>query len=247
MLRLIAALLILATLAGGVLYIQSDVFRTKADLMVDNWTKWTPENITRDPKGYLTFAVTELEKIQRTLDAHKIDLTVRADLTQQKLKGESLNLQASLQTLDRLKGVYRASAKTFPVSVEGQSLTEDGFQERVVEVDRLVEMYKENTERLTRHVAHLKSEISRCEQESKKLTEKRQYVQQRLDHVKLDLAIGTSDDLTSKADEIAATAKALRAEPTKPQREAAELVATEVKKMQSLSVKERFEQIMDSK
>jgi len=247
MLRLICALLLLATLAGGVLYFQSDVFRTKADEEWKQWTKWTPENITKDPKGYLTFAIAELEKINKQLEAHKLDLTVRADLAEQKAKSENLSLKASVRTLDRLKGVYQVNEKTFPVSVDGERVSETSFQERVVEVDRLVAMYTENVERLEKHIAHLKGEVTRTEQEMKKLVEKRQYVQQRLDHLKLDQAIGNSNELTGKADEILATAKAVTEVKKKSRQEAIELVKEEENKLQSLTVKERFEQIMGSK
>jgi hypothetical protein len=247
MLRLIGALIILATLAGGILYLQSDVFRTKANEQYNQWTKWTPENITSDPKGYLNFALTELEKIQKQLEAHKLDLNVRLDTAEQRRKTEDMRATASARALDRLKNIYLVDTRTFPVSVEGQNLSEAQFEERVVEVDRQMGVFKENSERLGQHIAHLQGELTRTEQEMKKLVDKRQFVQQRLDHLKLDLAVGSADELTSKADEIAAIAKHVTREGSKAQQEAVNLISAEEKKLQTQNVKERFEQIMGSK
>ena len=50
-----------------------------------------------------------------------------------------------------------------------------------------------------------------------------------------------------KADEIAATAKALRADSSRARQDAVELVKAEERKLQGQSVKDRFEQIMGSK
>lgn len=246
MLRLITGLLILAILAGGILYFQSDVFRPKVDQAIDAWTKWTPENITKDPKGYLTFALTELEKIEEQLKAHRLGLTVELDRTTNRTKKEELTVAASMNVLEDLKDTYRVSKETYPVSFKGQSLAESQFQEKVVEVDRELEAARENVDRLGRHVAHLQDAIEQTEREMKRLTEKRLFVQQRLDHLKLDLAVGLSDELTSKADEIAATAKAIHSEGSKAKQEAVALIKGEERKLQGQSVKERFQQIMAS-
>lgn len=247
MLRLIGALLLLAGLAGGALYFGSDVFRPRMNEAFDAWTKWTPDNIVKDPKGYLTFALTELEKIEGQLKAHRLGLQVEQDKMVNRLKAEQMSATARANVLDGLKDTFRVGAKTFPVSVEGKSLDEVAFQERVVEVDRELEAARENVTRLERHGKHLDEEIARTEREMKRLAEKRQFVQQKLDHLKLDLAVGISDELTSKADEIASTAKAIGAEGSKAKQEAVELIKAEERRLQGQSVKERFEQIMASK
>lgn len=247
MLRLVTALLILATLAGGVLYFQSDVFRTKANQVVDEWTKWTPENITKDPKGYLTFAIGELSAIGDQLKTHKRTLLERIDLAEQRVKKEALTAQASQTALDNLKSAYHGGKEGFPVSYDARDYDEVQFQDLVVETDRLLETAKENTERLGLHITHLKGELARTELEMKRLTEKRQFVEQRLDHLKLDLAVNGANELTTKADEIAATAKALKPEASKEAEMALHLVRAEEKKLQGQDVKDRFAKIMTSK
>ncbi len=246
MLRLITGLLVLAALAGGVLYFQSDVFRPKMDAAIDAWTKWTPENITKDPEGYLRFALSELEKIEGKLKAHQLKLKVDLDTTTERTKKEMLTVAASTNALVDLKKTYVASEKTYPVSYKGQSLAESQFQEKVVEVDRQLDAANENVNRLEQHVTHLQNEIGRTEREMKSLAEKRQFVQQQLDHVKLDLAVGLSDELTNKANEIKATAQALASGGSKAKQEAVNLVKSEERKLQGQSTRERFQQIMAS-
>lgn len=247
MLRLVTALLILATLAGGVLYFQSDVFRTKANQVVDEWTKWTPENITRDPKGYLNFALEELNKIATDLKTHKRTLQERIDLAENRIKKEKLTVQASQRALDNLRSVYHGNQESFPVSYDSREYNATQFQDLVVETDRLLETALENTDRLELHITHLKGELARTELEMKRLVEKRQFVEQRLNHLKLDLAVSGANELTTRADEIAATAKALKPEPSKESEMALQLVKAEERKIEGEDNRTRFEKIMQSK
>lgn len=247
MLRLTGALLILATLAGGILYFQSDFFRFKADQTVKDWTEWTPENITKDPKGYLQFAVGELDKIKGQLEAHKLHLNVELDKTVTHIKGQQLTTAASTNVLDELRTVYHNARKVYPVSFQGKNLDETAFQEKVVEVARAQEYALDNVTRLEKHQAHLEAELKRAEQELRNLADKRQFVQQRLQHLTLDLAVNNSDELTSKADEIAAIARAIRSEGSKAKQDASALIQAEKTKLQGQSLKEYFEKTMESK
>jgi len=247
MLRLLAALLILATLAGGVLYYTSDVFRPKVDRFVDEWTKWTPENIAKDPKNYLTFALSELDKIEGKLKAHRISLRSRLGDAEGQLTVARVTVKANAAVLERYKDAYKVADRTYPVSFGGEPLSEVAFQERAVEVDRSLEQAREKVTLQERLLDHYKSELDRTEAEMKKLTAKRQEVQMIQERLEVDLAVGRVNDLTSKADEIAATAKALTSEANKAQKAVLEEVKFEEKKLQTQSVKERFEQIMGSK
>jgi len=247
MLRVLAALLVLASLAGVVLYYGSDVFRTRADTVIDEWTKWTPQNITKDPKGYLTFALKKLDEIEGSLKAHRLDLSAKQSLTEGKLEAVRANAKTQALVLERYKEAYKAADRTYPVSFKGESLSEGAFQERAVEADRLLDQAREKVTLQERLLDHYKTELDRTEAEMKKLTAKRQEVQMIQERLEVDLAVGRVNDLTSKADEIAATAKALTSEANKAQKAVLEEVKFEEKKLQTQSVKERFEQIMGSK
>ena len=61
----------------AVAYFTSDVFSTKVDQAAKQWAKWTPENIQKDPAGYLAFAKTQLEKANDTLEAKHIALKTK--------------------------------------------------------------------------------------------------------------------------------------------------------------------------
>jgi len=248
MLRLLGALLLLAALAGGVLYFQSDVFRTRFNTTVDEWTKWTPENITKDPKGYLTFAITELDKIGERLKTHKRELLVKIDAAENRITKETLAQKASTTVLDSLKDAYRAGKQSFPVSYASRDYKENQFQDLVVETDRLLEMARENATSWESHLGFLKEQLERTEKEMKRLTEKRQFVEQRLQLVELNTAVNSANDLTSKADEIASVAKNLTPEANNiAAREAKLMVKAAEQKLEGQSVKDRFEQIMGSK
>jgi exonuclease VII large subunit len=78
----------------AVAYFTSDVFSTKVDQAAKQWAKWTPENIQKDPAGYLAFAKTQLEKANDTLEARHIALKTKQNEyktkhTQQKYKKQS--------------------------------------------------------------------------------------------------------------------------------------------------------------
>jgi len=247
MLRVLAALLFLASLAGGVLYYGSDVFRTKADATIDEWTKWTPQNIAKDPKNYLAFALAELDKIDGKLKAHRISLRTRLGETEGKLEVAGVTVKANEAVLKRYKDAYASASRTYPVSFGGESLSEVAFQERAVEADRSLDQARETVAIQERLRDHYKTELDRTEAEMKKLTAKRQEVRQIQDRLEVDLAVGRANDLTSKADEIAATARGLSSELNKAGQAVQVEVKHEEKKLQAQSVKERFEQIMGSK
>ena len=59
---------VIAAVVGG-LYMFSDVFRTKANTQLTQWTEWTPENIAADPVNYLNFAEEQAKATLTKLEA----------------------------------------------------------------------------------------------------------------------------------------------------------------------------------
>ena len=65
---------VLVVIGVVVLYMASDVFKTKADSAYRQFSEWTPENIAEDPLGYLDFCEAEAKRAVRKLKATRIEI-----------------------------------------------------------------------------------------------------------------------------------------------------------------------------
>ena len=78
----VVAVIVLVLVLGGVWYFVSDPFHQRVKDTFTGQTKWTPENIKKDPAGYLSWAIDQttatkgkLETAQLALDkAEQTDL-----------------------------------------------------------------------------------------------------------------------------------------------------------------------------
>lgn len=55
-----------------------DVANTKINMAVENFRKWTPENIQKDPQAYLHFCEAEVNSSLSKMDASKIAINQKS-------------------------------------------------------------------------------------------------------------------------------------------------------------------------
>jgi len=160
------AVVVIAGLA--VAYFGSDVFRTRANAQLTQFTQWTPENIAKDPVNYLNFCEEQTNAALQKAKASEIAIA------QKKSKIESMREEASgksnvgSKALDELKVLYKAAEEKdeFPISWKGTKLDKDAARRQILKTAGEV---KTKNELLTK----LDAAINQLRVQSNKIAEAR--------------------------------------------------------------------------
>lgn len=135
---LIVGLIVLALVVGGVWYFVSKPSRAKWDETVRQATQWTPENIKKDPVGYLNYALEEVGKTEDKLQASELSLRTKKNATARALEKNTSDKSDYDTLLTELKAAYNNAAadKKWPAQVRGAQLDEKDLKIRIVECGR---------------------------------------------------------------------------------------------------------------
>ena len=108
---LIIGVIALVVVIGLGAYFFSDVFRTKIDSNLDQMTKWTPENIAKDPVNYLNFCEKKIKEAAEQLNADRISIAQnKSKLTDMK-DGAAAKVRTGEKILPELKAIYEKAEK----------------------------------------------------------------------------------------------------------------------------------------
>lgn len=142
--KAVVAVAAVVVIGVGVWYFTSDVFRTKVDSGFTQATKWTPENIAKDPVNYLNYVEAETTNAQQSLKASRIAVAQnRAKL--ESMKGEAeAKIKAGEKAVKELVEVYKKGEadKAFPVTWNGKSLEKDKVMQQTITFDKQVKIQK---------------------------------------------------------------------------------------------------------
>jgi hypothetical protein len=142
--KALAALAIVVVVAVAAWYFTSDTFRTKVDASMTQATKWTPENIAKDPQNYLNYVEAETIKAQESLKASRIAVAQNRGKLETMRDEAKKKISAGERGLKELVASYKTAetANAFPVSWAGQSLTKERVQSQVVALDKELKIQK---------------------------------------------------------------------------------------------------------
>jgi DNA repair exonuclease SbcCD ATPase subunit len=158
----------------GVFYFASDPFSSKVDEKVRQATKWTPENIQKDPAGYFTWAIAELKKGREKLKANTLSITIEKEKAVRAAATNSAHAAALKKTLDSAKAAYKAlpdagkdaggnTVKKFPLNWGGGTFaTLPEFQRQVLQAEnkrqnaeKLATQFQASARKLDTYIAQL--------------------------------------------------------------------------------------------
>lgn len=175
---LIAIIVILAVI-GVVFYFISDPFSTKVDEATRQATQWTPENIQKDPVGYLTWAQSECDAIGQRLEAQALSLRTKMNQSSREATAKGAELRSYQQLFREAKEKYQqsASAQSWPADLRGISLTEQQLKKKIVEahqrveaLTKLVSTYSQTSKALERKLAEVSTKQEETSQLKRKLS-----------------------------------------------------------------------------
>jgi len=92
-------------------YFVSDVFSTKVHQAAEQLTEWTPENIAKDPKGYLHFCKRQVLQALQNLKASEIAISQTRGRIGSMKEAADRKVRVGAETLGELKKLYRSAEK----------------------------------------------------------------------------------------------------------------------------------------
>jgi len=161
--KLLLLLVGLVVVAGVIAYFASDIWRTRINAAHDQFSRWTPENIAKDPLNYLNFCEEESKTALQDLKASEISVRQGHEKLQN-MKDEANNkISVGAKALDDLKAAYtRASAdNTWPVAWQGQNREKDWTQRQIVSLNRQVEAQKSMLTKLDGGIKKLDNQLDK--------------------------------------------------------------------------------------
>ncbi|MEI8376261.1 MAG: hypothetical protein WCJ35_25860 [Planctomycetota bacterium] len=132
----IVGLIVLALVGGGIWYFVSKPFKTHVNQGWDQATKWTPENIKKDPVGYLTCALDEVGKTEDKLKASELSLKTKKNATARALEKHTADKSQYEKLLTEFKEAYTTATeqKKWPARVRNTRFDDEmGLKRKIVE------------------------------------------------------------------------------------------------------------------
>jgi len=202
-----------------VVYFPSDVFSPKVDQAALQWAAWTPENIQKDPAGYLAFAKGELEKANDSLEARQIALKKKQNEYKRKHSEAKIQHAKHDKLLLELRSKYSEATNSnptasYPVEINGIPLKDEAALKKLAvkttkklkHQEKLVGTYAQFQTKLT-------AQVTKVEDQLEKLAEKREELALQTEVVLLTLQIDKFADVNDGLAAIFDTSVAIAGEP----------------------------------
>ena len=202
MTKAVVALVVLVLVAGAIFYFVSDPFKTKVDIQVEQATKWTPENINKDPVGYLTWAIGKSQQAADSLSARQIALAQQKSNNERLLKNDTKDLSAAGKLFDQFRTAYKNAATTgsWPTEVVGTQYEEEALKSRVIEFRTKIDSLRKNSEQRTALQKRIESNMQEVARRLDDAKSTKTDLSQKLELVKANQAIDDLDTLRADVD-----------------------------------------------
>jgi hypothetical protein len=161
----IVGIAVVLLIAGGIWYFVSKPFQTHVNQVYDKATQWTPENIKKDPVGYLTWALAEVDKTKDKLDASRLGLATKKNANTRVLKKQSADMSDYENLFKEFKDAYAKAGteKHWPVTVRGKEFSEKAFKSATVECNAHIANTKVVVDTLTKTEKLIDDKLSEIE------------------------------------------------------------------------------------
>ena len=161
--KTIGVILVLLLAAGAIAYIVSDPFRTRVDQAYENFADWTPQNIAKDPAGYLKFceaktrqALVDLETAGIAIEQHRSRLlSWHKEAIEKILMGEA--------ELEALKALFKEAEAggQWPVAYRDQTRDKDWTQRQIIAFHGQIEAQRRILQKAEEALARLGTQEKR--------------------------------------------------------------------------------------
>ena len=193
----VIAIIVLIVVALGIFYFVSDPFKAKVDRKVEQSTKWTNENIQKDPLGYLTWSISEVRRVKAQMEANVIGLS-RQQKNATRLKDESTSKQQAAARLVQtgMDAFKKAEASnSWPATWNNVQYTREKLQGEMLKMSKLEQNLSANIEKYSALLVRLGFNIKRTQEKIEEASTAEGELKTNLEFVKADQAIRSLDNL----------------------------------------------------
>ena len=158
--------------AGVGFYLISAPFKTNVDMKMEQATKWTPENIQKDPVGYLAWGIANAEKTIDALKAREIAVIQQINKADTQFLECDNACSAVEAQLNRHAASYKQAAEQtgWPCFVNGHSYDQKELKRQIISLDRRLkseEIRRHNLDalqqKLSLHRTRIKDELRKAQ------------------------------------------------------------------------------------
>jgi len=167
--------------------IVGDVVVTKVEMGVEQFRKWTPENIQKSPQAYLKFCENEVNAAIEKMDASKIAINQKKAALGGELENQRKKINGGNRSLDELKGKYKAAADggTFPIKVGAFEFDQEKAKRTILRVAGEVASSQKLANKLEGAVAKLSSSSSDLQSRKDKAKEQLAEIKVQMESLKI--------------------------------------------------------------
>jgi len=193
---LVVGVIVFIVLAGVAWFFLSDPFRTRVKTTYDDLTKWTPENIAKNPILYLNFCEEQAKKAIDKLKVSEISVSQNLARLQSTLEETRKKIDTGTKALDELREIYNQSATiTWPVTWRGTTLNETDFRLQAKRLDREVRSAEQLHKTVESGITQLKGQITRIKEARLQAEEQLATIASKREMLKVQ---AITDDLTKQ-------------------------------------------------
>jgi len=201
----VIGIIVLVVVALGIFYFVSDPFKAKVDKKIEQSTKWTNENIQKDPLGYLTWSMAEVRRVKAQMESNFIGLS-RQQKNAYRLKDEATSKQQAAQRIIAAgKAAYTKASETksWPVSVNGKTYnTATELQADLLKLFKTEQNLGSNIEKFSNLLVRLNANIKRTQEKIDEAKEAEDSLKNNIEFVKADQAIKSLDNLRDSVNSV---------------------------------------------
>lgn len=239
-LTIVVALVVIVILGAGLWYFLSDPFSTRVNEAYKQGTEWTAENIQANPVGYLTWALSEVDKTEDKLEAGIISLKTKKSQADRALSKNTADKTQYETLLVEFKTAYKEAKpeSKFPVSVRGVSLDEPALKKKIVESNDKIQNLTTLVDAYSRNKQVIETKLAEIEAKQSELVKLKNKLSTDLEIAKVNKSVDGLNDIGDTLNAITDTSNALVADSQDVSIEAM------IKPVGDARVDEEFDKIM---
>ena len=167
--------------------ILGDVGSTKVDIVIEQFRKWTPENIQKSPQAYLKFCENEVNVAMEKMDASKIAINQKKAALGGELENQRTKISGGNKFLDDVKSKYKAAVDggTFPIKVNAFEFDQEKAKRTIMKVAGEVASAQKLANKLEGAVAKLNSSASDLQSRKDKAKEQLTEIKVQMESLKI--------------------------------------------------------------
>lgn len=167
--------------------IVGDVAGTKIDMAVEQFRKWTPENIQKSPQAYLKFCENEVNAAIDKMDASKIAINQKKATLGGELENQRKKITGGTKSLDELKAKYKTAVDggTFPIKVGAFEFDQEKAKRTILRVAGEVASAQKLANKLEGAVAKLSASASDLQSRKDKAKEQLAEIKVQMESLKI--------------------------------------------------------------